>query len=450
MYGIGGLASWYYDKIDDDLHSYLNELRDVKSKEGEFEAWKTMMGDTGTLAKNVLTTLPDVFGNISKIPTRALGYEYTPWDPGGYAQLARENEISPGGVAGILPWAYSKLGGIPQYTYRGMDETGGLGPATKIQIGGLLEGMTGKDGPYTKTQEKMGVHADDLLDYYLGDGKETFVGDTLPYKDYATKNWTSSMTSGAVKDYDKQFSEDDTWTLFLDELDAVNEKGDTEFVQHAYNNLQEYYDHFKKADKESFIQNKMVDKLLPGYLEEAGGKYRKELLDEYGMYPLGLADGADKIDFGRGADFYLADPKFVDQKSKKGKTDHMMAPDEFDHGVFKGFVGTDWAPYSYSSDKAMRLFENPYVRLPAELPAWAIAGPTQMGKMANVALPKSLSWGVKQTMPGSFGHEGIKRFKYLPRNWRHYAQLPLVLGATEYQSERGDKFIREGVNRRGG
>ena len=73
-----------------------------------------------------------------------------------------------------------------------------------------------------------------------------------------------------------------------------------------------------------------------------------------------------------------------------------------------------------------------------------------MGKMANVALPKSLSWGVKQTMPGSFGHEGIKRFKYLPRNWRHYGQLPLVLGATEYQSERGDKFISEGVNRRGG
>ncbi len=294
MYGIGGLASWYYDKIDDDLHSYLNELRDVKSKEGEFEAWKTMMGDIGTLGKNVVTTIPDIFGNISKIPTRALGYEYTPWDPGGYAQLGRENEISPGGVAGILPWAYSKLGGIPQYTHRGMDETGGLGPATKIQIGGLLEGMAGKDGPYTKTQEKMARHSNDLLGYYLGDGQNTYIGDTVPWKDYASKNWTSKMTNDAVKDYDKQFNEDKAWNNFLDDIQAAIDEGATEYADYAYNNLQEAYDGFKKHQKEGFIHNKMINELLPGYLEEAGGKYRKELLDEYGMYPLGLADGADK------------------------------------------------------------------------------------------------------------------------------------------------------------
>ena len=420
---------------------YRDYLKDIGRREGQWQKAKTILGDVGTFGKNVVLTTPDAIGATTKIPTRAAGFEYTPWDPGGYAQKWRKDAITPwsGGIAGMAPWIYSKIGGIPWYTHKGRDETGGWGAGTKLLASSGIADLFGVEGPYKKTQEKMAGHSDNLLNYYLGDGINTHVGDTVPWKNYASKNWTSKMTNDAVKDYDKQFNEENTWNEFLEELEAINESGkpkDQEFVQHAYNNLQAYYDQFKEDDQESFIQTKMMDELLPEYMKESSGKYRKELLDEYGMYPLDIVSGGNVIDYGKGAKFYTADQEYADQKYVEGKGGHLMMPDDFDMGIFKGFTEMDWAPYRYSSDEAMDLFENPWVRFPAELAAWPTAGIKAGTKM----LPKGLQWGLKQTMPGTFSREGVKRFKYLPKNWRRYGQLPIVAGVSEMLSDRGDDF----------
>ena len=435
-----------YDRfLKEDHDTYLNYLRDIERREGKWQRAKTVLGDAGTFGKNVVLTIPDAIGVATKIPTRAAGFEYTPWDPGGYAQKWREDAITPwdGGIAGILPWAYSKLGGIPKYTYRGRDETGGLGGGTKLSFSGIMEGL-GMPGPYKKTQEKMAGHSDDLLTYYLGDKKEddsgTALDETVPWKAYASKNWTSKMTNNAVKDYDKQFNEDKAWNNFLDDIQAATDEGATEYADYAYNNLQEAYDRFKKHQKEGFIHNEMINELLPGYLEESSDKYRKELIDEYGMYPI-FDEGKNFIDLGDGHKFYTAEKEFADQKSVEGKGGHLMMPDDFDMGIFKGFTEMDWAPYRYSSDEAMRLFENPYVRLPAEMVAWPTAGLKAGSRM----LPKGLRWAAENVMPGTFSREGVKSSsRYLPshywRNWRQYGQLPIVVGVSEKFSDRGDDF----------
>ena len=41
MYGIGGLAGWYYDLFKDDLNDYKKYLEGIKSDEGILSAIKT-------------------------------------------------------------------------------------------------------------------------------------------------------------------------------------------------------------------------------------------------------------------------------------------------------------------------------------------------------------------------------------------------------------------------
>ena len=314
----GGPLGWYYDKIKDELGDYTDYLGGIRDKEGIMSMIGTGAHDVKTLGKNVATTIPDwLIGSPSKLLTRSLGYEYTPMDPGGYAQKFRENEVSPFGIQGLLPWMYSKLGGIPKYTYKG-DEVSGIGSATKLLAGSGIEGLMGKEGPYTESMDKMQNRADELMEYYIGFDDPEKVEEWLPegFKEYEKGNWTSAGTKKLEREYGDQFDQEKVWEDFLDDVQKASDEGYDEYAAGAYSNPQEFFNSFKEWSKTNWIEGKKLDQLMPGYLKESGDKYRKSLIDEYGMYPLFSGEEGGKVGEMSiwGNKFFTADPRCVNKE----------------------------------------------------------------------------------------------------------------------------------------
>lgn len=421
-WGARELFDWGYRRSfgSEKAGKYADYLRNKRDKEGIMSAWKSMWGDVGTLAKNVAYTTPDVIGAGFQMIPRAFGYEYTPKDPGGFAQQGRKNEITPFNTpAGVAPWLYSKLGGIPKFTKMG--DTTGWGGATKM-LGGEILGVDAIGDQWKNMMDK----SDDLMYYYHDWGTDENPLIPEGFKEYEKGHWSDAKTRKLEGQYGKELNEDEVYGKFMDQL--MKDAGEGYEVSHIFNDPNPYYQVYKEKVKTNWLNEKKAEELMPGYTKHFGNEYRKTLVDEFGMYPFDPENKQENIiDYGDGNKVYLADPDYLTQEHKEGKVEHMAYPSDWDFGIFEPMISTDWTPHSYGSDEAAEFFEQGLIRLPAEfaIPMGATKG--------SKVLPKGFQSALKQAMPITFGH---------PSKWRKAFQFPTVIGGSEFASDRYDHLIR--------